>query len=301
MSFNVQNAGDKDIYVPWTDGNDRKLLRIVDQNGDQIWVHKFHLNLIAGAGGSVDGSGRFKYMKYATIKAIPDDKYEFVEWSDGSKDAERSYCMDQKNDITLTASFKLKGHYVNYYLYDNDTVVRHRQFVEYGQPAVDPGLTLDGGWTHVKWKNNDGGAEFGKPIYEETNYYGRWELYVDLGNIELDPPESSKDSRDIQNLYFPVSGKLSTNIRANGSHAASVNGHKVYFYVRVGKWNTTEYQNICQFWTISPQTKNEPIGIEVPGQNLLNDTYNYLNFMLQKDDKCVVKWTFSGDIVMVLD
>jgi hypothetical protein len=132
MSFNVQIAGDKDIYVPWSDGNNRRLLRITDSTGKQIWVHKFHLNLTAGEGGSVNGGGRFKYMKSTNIQAIPNDKYEFVQWSDGNKDANRTVQMNQKNDINLHATFKLAGNYVHYHYFDNDNEIRETKFIEYG-------------------------------------------------------------------------------------------------------------------------------------------------------------------------
>lgn len=313
MSFNVQNAGDKDIYVPWSDGNNRRLLRITDSTGEQIWVHKFHLNLTAGEGGTVDGGGRFKYMKSTNIKAIPNDKYEFVQWSDGNTNANRTVQMNQKNDINLHATFKLAGNYVHYHYFDNDNEIRETKFIEYGQPATDPDFVVnktselsEKNWIFKKWKNTNGGVEFGQPITEETHYYGQWELKKNLGTFSLDGGVDNQDSSDKQtypNLYFPKNGKINCNMRCDGSHGASVNGHRIIIDVRLAKVYIPELQ-LCRKTMTSPKTKNKPIGlVMLPESIVLTETYDQLILWIGKDPQsgCVVQWTFDGNIVMVLD
>ena len=50
----------------------------------QVIVNSYTLTVTAGEGGSVTGAGEYEEGTEVTITAIPDDGYEFTEWSDGS-------------------------------------------------------------------------------------------------------------------------------------------------------------------------------------------------------------------------
>ena len=55
-------------------------------------------------GGSVTGAGIYDAGTEVSVKAIPNEGYEFVDWDDGETFASRTVTMD--NDMTLTATFK---------------------------------------------------------------------------------------------------------------------------------------------------------------------------------------------------
>ncbi len=60
----------------------------------------------AGDGGTVSGGGKFAYGTEIKLTATPNDKYEFVKWSDGNTSENRNYKVT--GDTTLTALFKLQ-------------------------------------------------------------------------------------------------------------------------------------------------------------------------------------------------
>ena len=55
-------------------------------------------------GGSVTGAGTYDAGTQVSVKAIPNEGYEFVDWEDGETFASRTVTMD--NDMTLMATFK---------------------------------------------------------------------------------------------------------------------------------------------------------------------------------------------------
>jgi hypothetical protein len=220
--------------------------------------------------------------------------------------------MNQKNDINLRATFKLAGNYVHYHYFDNDSEIRESKFVEYGQPATNPDFVVnetsilsENGWIFKKWKNTNGGVKFGKPITEETHYYGQWELKKDLSGFKLSGSTNASDKGTYNDMYFPKNGKMNCNMRCDGSHSAAVGGHEIQIYVQVyDTENNIGYYIVNGKHMISPKTKNEPIGLVLlPESILLKQDYNQLIVTIKKYEPidCYVNWTFDGDIVMVLD
>ncbi|TQI68564.1 Ig-like domain-containing protein [Clostridium sp. KNHs216] len=65
------------------------------------------VTVIAGANGSVTGSGSFAYGSTITLTATPDSHYHFVDWSDGNTDQTRTYTVT--GDADLTANFFING------------------------------------------------------------------------------------------------------------------------------------------------------------------------------------------------
>jgi hypothetical protein len=62
---------------------------------------EFEVILHPGDGGKVEGAGTYPGSSTATIRAVPDEGFVFVGWSDGSKDQERTITIGSE----LTASF----------------------------------------------------------------------------------------------------------------------------------------------------------------------------------------------------
>ena len=70
----------------------------------QVIVNSYSLTVSAGEGGSVSSEGgEYEEGTEVTITAIPNEGYEFTEWSDGSTDIERT--------ITLTTNLTLESLY----------------------------------------------------------------------------------------------------------------------------------------------------------------------------------------------
>lgn len=65
------------------------------------------LTLSASEGGTVSGAGTYAEGTTVLIKAIPNDGYKFVKWSDGNTYASRSVTLN--GPLTLTATFAAEG------------------------------------------------------------------------------------------------------------------------------------------------------------------------------------------------
>ena len=72
---------------------------------EQVWpvITTYTIVLTAGEGGSVSGGGSYKEGKSVTITATPNFGYEFVSWSDGDTNAQRTFNVSE--DLNLSASF----------------------------------------------------------------------------------------------------------------------------------------------------------------------------------------------------
>ncbi|MBR2254375.1 MAG: InlB B-repeat-containing protein [Candidatus Methanomethylophilaceae archaeon] len=97
-------------FVQWSDGvTDAVRTVVIDGNViieatfEPVPVETFELELVAGEGGEVSGAGVYPAGTEVQISATPNDGYEFVQWSDGSKDAARTVVVD--SDMTLEATF----------------------------------------------------------------------------------------------------------------------------------------------------------------------------------------------------
>ena len=84
---------------------------IVPVTGEAIYVavytnttNTYTISLTPGEGGTVSGNGTFTYGTSVTIKATPNECYEFVKWSDNDTNASRTFTLT--GDVTLTAEFQ---------------------------------------------------------------------------------------------------------------------------------------------------------------------------------------------------
>jgi hypothetical protein len=97
-------------FVKWNDDNtDNPRTVMVTQ--DSTFVAEFAidsymvtLKVNDSIMGSVTGAGTYTYATQATIEAIPNSGYEFVQWNDGNKIKKRTITVT--TNVTYTATFK---------------------------------------------------------------------------------------------------------------------------------------------------------------------------------------------------
>lgn len=65
-------------------------------------------------GGSTTGDGLYDYNTLVTVTATPNDGYEFVNWAGDITSTEASFSFNIKQDVTLTANFKLIEYNITY-------------------------------------------------------------------------------------------------------------------------------------------------------------------------------------------
>ena len=86
-SIASNDMGDKQFWAKWT-------------------INEYEVTATA-ENGNVEGTGSYEYKSTATLKAVPNDGYEFVGWNDNTlKDARIQFVVTK--DTTLTANFKEK-------------------------------------------------------------------------------------------------------------------------------------------------------------------------------------------------
>lgn len=123
-------AKDGHTFVSWSDGyNKESLSRYIDIRQDTVVTANFkpicHATIAAGVGGRVQVTGAKEFDKvskayacvYGTeliIKAVPDEDYRFVEWSDGNKNVSRTISIT--TDINLSAKFEAISDPISQYI-----------------------------------------------------------------------------------------------------------------------------------------------------------------------------------------
>ena len=65
-------------------------------------------------GGNTTGDGWYDYNTLVTVTATPNDGYEFVNWTGDITSKEASFLFNIKQDVTLTANFKLIEYNITY-------------------------------------------------------------------------------------------------------------------------------------------------------------------------------------------
>ena len=166
-------------------------------------------------GGTVTGAGPAAYMALVTIKAEPNEGYEFTGWEDdGLAPAERQVLVE--GDATYTAFFALKQFSVKFMV--GEEIVQ-QDIILYGQhvlsPAADP---TKEGYTFVGWKSSISGnvltpAEVdAEVVTEDVTYTAEFKANPGTG-IEEDPmtndqlPMINKLLRDGR-LYIIVNDRV---------------------------------------------------------------------------------------------
>ena len=96
-------------FDKWSDGN-RESSRTVTVKEDITYtasfIRMFNVNCVSDTigAGTITGSGTYAENSVASLNAVANYGYEFLEWSDGVKSAKRSVTV--KADTELTAKFK---------------------------------------------------------------------------------------------------------------------------------------------------------------------------------------------------
>ncbi len=84
---------------------------IADRNGVELPEEKVTVTYAAGKGGKIEGEAVQTIEKGSAtteVTAVADEGYEFVQWSDGNKEAARSD-SNVTEDVRYTAEFMKKG------------------------------------------------------------------------------------------------------------------------------------------------------------------------------------------------
>lgn len=87
----------------------------------------------------------------ATIIAIANDGYRFVQWSDGAMEASREFILTQ--DTSLVAQFEIFPEY-NVYFLDWNGVLLNEQLVKDGESATVPSAPTREGYIFTGWSGN---------------------------------------------------------------------------------------------------------------------------------------------------
>ncbi len=98
-------------FTRWSDGNTEnprafKVTEDVELTAE-FEILTFNVIAKAGKGGTVTGGGTYNYGANATLEAIPNAGYHFVEWSDGKTENPRTI-SNITEDFTFTATFSDK-------------------------------------------------------------------------------------------------------------------------------------------------------------------------------------------------
>ena len=142
-------------FVGWSDG-EKAVTRNIFVVSDTTLTAKFAINvysveLIAKDDkGSVVGAGEYEHGKTVTIKAIPNEGYHFVKWSDGDGNAERTFVID--NNVALTAEFAIEVRTIVVHA-ENGTILGAGRY-EYGSVVTLTAIP-DEGYHFVGWSDGD--------------------------------------------------------------------------------------------------------------------------------------------------
>lgn len=97
-------------------------------------------------GGNVTGGGTYAEGEEAILTAVPDEGYEFIEWSNGI--SENPYHFKVFENITLSAKFSPKKYTLTYIL---DSEVYHSEKVAYGTAIVPLEVPEKDGFVFSGW------------------------------------------------------------------------------------------------------------------------------------------------------
>ena len=165
-------------FVGWSDGVVEPT-RTITVYSDTSLVATFEINVYNVSltydsnKGSVVGAGDYEHGEIVTIKAIPNEGYHFVKWSDGNESLERTFAIDQ--DINLTAEFAIEIREI-VVVAENGTVTGAGRY-EYGTTATLEAIPNEG-YHFVGW--SDGVEESTRTIdvTEDVNLIAVFEINV---------------------------------------------------------------------------------------------------------------------------
>ena len=144
-------------FVKWSDGN-KENPRTITVTEDinltaEFAINQHQVTLKSNGNGSVTGSGTYDYGTKITIKAIANENYHFVRWSDGNTENPRTITVNE--NINLTAEFALDQYKVTLKSNGNGRITGSGTY-DYGTEITIEAIA-DKGYHFVKW--SDGNTE----------------------------------------------------------------------------------------------------------------------------------------------
>ncbi len=170
-------------FVGWSDGETMST-RTINVESDTSLVATFAINVYSVLldydvnKGTVIGAGNYEHGEVITIKAIPNEGYHFVKWSDGNESIERTFAIE--GDLTLTAEFAIEIREI-VVVAENGTVEGAGRY-EYGTIATLV-ATPNKGYHFVEW--SDGVEEPTRTIEVTENVELVAEFEINVYNVNL--------------------------------------------------------------------------------------------------------------------
>ena len=144
-------------FVRWSDGNadnPRNIMVISDTTMTaEFVINEYTIALTSDANGVVEGDGVYQHGATATLTAIPNEGYHFVQWSDGNTDNPRTIMV--VSDTTMTAEFVINEYTVSL-TSDANGVVDGSGIYQHGATATLNAIP-NAGYHFVQW--SDGNAD----------------------------------------------------------------------------------------------------------------------------------------------
>jgi uncharacterized protein (TIGR02145 family) len=150
------------VFDPLTDGTKNGTLTIfhdgnngsdtVSMSGDGVTVyHNIETTTQYSNRGTLIGGGNIKRGSYATVIAIANPMFEFVEWrnNDNTLSTSPTYSFQALNDMILTASFAPLPYTVHFIDHDGSTLKTEK--VDHGGTATAPADPEREGYIFIGW------------------------------------------------------------------------------------------------------------------------------------------------------
>ena len=170
-------------FVGWSDGETMST-RTINVESDTSLFATFAINMYNVLldydvnKGTVIGAGNYEHGEVITLKAIPNEGYHFVKWSDGNESIERTFAIE--GDLTLTAEFAIEIREI-VVVAENGTILGAGRY-EYGTTATLV-ATPNEGYHFVGW--SDGIEESTRTIEVTENVALVAEFAINVYNVIL--------------------------------------------------------------------------------------------------------------------
>ena len=144
----------------------------------EFTANKYLINVTAGDGGSVTGTGNYPFGSQQTITATAKTGYHFVKWSDGDTNASRKITVGAE-DKTYTATFAINQYEVIAVTESNHGTVTGGKSYNYNDVAnlratAEPGYAFAGWYEAGKKVSDDNPYSF--PVLKERSFTAKFEI-----------------------------------------------------------------------------------------------------------------------------
>ena len=161
-------------FVQWNDGNTNAIRTITitsDTNFTAMFdINSYNVTILSNDStmGTVTGSGTYTHGSIATITAMANANYHFVQWNDGNTNAARTITIT--GDATYTANFAVNTYAVTVSANDNTMgVVTGSGTYNYGTTATITAIA-NTGYHFVRWNDGDTNAVRTISVSGNANY-----------------------------------------------------------------------------------------------------------------------------------